>query len=328
MSDVTFVIQGMLHPNCISALPLYLMHGDVIISSWDACPGLLKDGAVNSKSRMIPHYVERFQNFYSPKVKNKVKTILRKSKSRKQIEEEKIYNYNNAYYQFDSTLAGLSQVTTKYVVKLRCDEFYTFIDPVLDKIREPSSKPKLTTSNTWFRKSEEFPWHPSDHIVAGKTDIMLNAFKKAREFCMRGGYFEDKDAKRIVGQGENFTRYKFNEPASGEKRFDTIEVANKNKIISSLNLWLGQKNYVDVAPSEDVFITIPKRKKKTIKAIVEYESPIQSPVKIGDKLGLLKIYISDELIKEIEVLSVENIKKSNIFSRLFKSLNYLVWGDV
>jgi len=254
MSDVTFVIQGMLHPNCISALPLYLMHGDVIISSWDACPGLLKDGAVNSKSRMIPHYVERFQNFYSPKVKNKVKTILRKSKSRKQIEEEKIYNYNNAYYQFDSTLAGLSQVTTKYVVKLRCDEFYTFIDPVLDKIREPSSKPKLTTSNTWFRKSEEFPWHPSDHIVAGKTDIMLNAFKKAREFCMRGGYFEDKDAKRIVGQGENFTRYKFNEPASGEKRFDTIEVAFPTPVPEQI---IGLSH---ILASSDEIVNYDKRK--------------------------------------------------------------------
>ena len=26
--------------------------------------------------------------------------------------------------------------------------------------------------------------------------------------------------------------------------------------------------------------------------------------------------------------SNEDIKRSNIFSRLFKSLNYLVWGDV
>ena len=35
-----------------------------------------------------------------------------------------------------------------------------------------------------------------------------------------------------------------------------------------------------------------------------------------------------ELKKQIDILSAEDIKKSNVFSRLFKSLNYLVWGDV
>ena len=50
-------------------------------------------------------------------------------------------------------------------------------------------------------------------------------------------------------------------------------------------------------------------------------------IKKGDKLGKLKIYVSDDLEKEIDILSNEDIKRSNIFSRLFKSLNYLVWGD-
>ena len=38
--------------------------------------------------------------------------------------------------------------------------------------------------------------------------------------------------------------------------------------------------------------------------------------------------LDDDLEKEIDILSNEDIKRSNIFSRLFKSLNYLVWGDV
>ncbi len=53
-----------------------------------------------------------------------------------------------------------------------------------------------------------------------------------------------------------------------------------------------------------------------------------APIKKGQKIGDLHIYVSDELIKKSDVLSGEDIKKANIFSRLFKSLNYLVWGDV
>ena len=81
-------------------------------------------------------------------------------------------------------------------------------------------------------------------------------------------------------------------------------------------------------PSEDFYITIPKRKKKIIKSILEYEGPVRTPINKGDKLGILKVYLSDELVKEIDILAAENVKRSNIFVRLFTSLNYLVWGDV
>ena len=114
----------------------------------------------------------------------------------------------------------------------------------------------------------------------------------------------------------------------GLKKFDTIRVVKKDEIFSNLNVWLGKKNKVGVVTSEDFYLTVPKRKRNTINAVLEYEGPIQSPIKKGEKLGVLNVYISGELKKQIDVLSVENIKKSNIFSRLFRSLNYLVWGDV
>ena len=98
--------------------------------------------------------------------------------------------------------------------------------------------------------------------------------------------------------------------------------------VTNLNVWLGKKSKVKVVPSEDIYITIPKRKKKTIKAIIEYEGPLNAPISKGDKIGLLNIYVSGDLKKQIDIFSHEEIKRANIFSRLFKSLNYLVWGDV
>jgi len=114
----------------------------------------------------------------------------------------------------------------------------------------------------------------------------------------------------------------------GLKKFDTIRIAKKDEIFANLNVWLGKKNKVDVVTAEDFYLTVPKRKRKTIKAVLEYESPIQTPIKKGEKLGQLNVYVSGELRKQIDILSAENIKRSNIFSRLFQSLNYLVWGDV
>ena len=114
----------------------------------------------------------------------------------------------------------------------------------------------------------------------------------------------------------------------GLNKFDTIRISNKDEILSSLDVWQGKKDKVDVVSSEDFYLTIPKRKKSTIKAYIEYNGPLQTPIKKGDKIAMLNIYVSGDLTKQIEVLAAEKIERSNIFARLFKSLNYLVWGDV
>ena len=89
-----------------------------------------------------------------------------------------------------------------------------------------------------------------------------------------------------------------------------------------------QENYVGAVVNEDIYLTVPKRKKSTIKAIIEYNSPIKSPIKKGEKIGLFHVYQNDELIKTIDIFAHNDVKRANIFIRLFKSLNYLVWGDV
>jgi len=114
----------------------------------------------------------------------------------------------------------------------------------------------------------------------------------------------------------------------GLRSFDSVKIAQKNEIVTSLNVWQGKKNKVEGVVAEDIYFTVPKRKKKTIKAVVEYNAPIQAPISKGDKLGILNIYVAGELKKKFDIFSNEDIKRANIFSRLFQSLNYLVWGDV
>ena len=59
-----------------------------------------------------------------------------------------------------------------------------------------------------------------------------------------------------------------------------------------------------------------------------YEGPIEAPIEKDQKLAKLRIIYDDENIGEYDLLSTKEVKKVNIFSRLMKSLNYLIWGDV
>ena len=59
-----------------------------------------------------------------------------------------------------------------------------------------------------------------------------------------------------------------------------------------------------------------------------YEGPIEAPIKKDQVLAKLKIIYDSEPLGEYDLLSLNEVKKVNIFSRLMKSLNYLIWGDV
>ena len=108
----------------------------------------------------------------------------------------------------------------------------------------------------------------------------------------------------------------------------SYEITKKNATLIELDVWLGNKKKVKTYINEDVYKTIPKARKKYIKIIVEYNGPIEAPIKQDDVLGKMKIFYKDELLKKYDVLALENIKKVNIFSRIIKSINYLIWGDV
>ena len=114
----------------------------------------------------------------------------------------------------------------------------------------------------------------------------------------------------------------------GLTSFDLIEIAKSNSPIESFDVWLGKKNTVRVYVKNDIYRTIPKARKKLLKISMLYSGPIQAPIKKNDILGKLKITYKNELIGEYDLFAFENVKKLNVFSRLLKSINFLIWGDV
>ena len=93
-------------------------------------------------------------------------------------------------------------------------------------------------------------------------------------------------------------------------------------------MWLGKENSVEVYTEDDIYKTIKKGQKKKLKVKVIYSGPIEAPIKKDQILAKLRIIYNQEQIGEYDLLSTKEVKKVNIFSRLLKSLNYLIWGDV
>ena len=95
-----------------------------------------------------------------------------------------------------------------------------------------------------------------------------------------------------------------------------------------MDVWLGKDKFVKVYAKESIYKIIKKGQKKKLKIKIEYEGPIEAPIKKDQVLAKLKIVYNQELIGEYDLLSTKKVNRINVFSKLMRSLNYLIWGDV
>lgn len=195
-----------------------------------------------------------------------------------------------------------------------------------------------------YFKETSFTWNRTggDPITQGNRNSLLyenigvdglkTGFLTVEQYSLASSIL--RNGRRITAVGSGFKTKSSRTKGSrkmllhGLSKFDTIEVAKNNVNFSSLDTWLGKKDKVDIYVKDDIYITVPKRKKKTIRAYIEYDGPIPAPIDKDVKLGVLNIFLNDELFAQHDVFSMEKIKKVNIFSRLVKSFNFFVWGDV
>ena len=157
------------------------------------------------------------------------------------------------------------------------------------------------------------------HLAVAKYSLAASIFKNNRRLISVGSGFETKSSRSK--QSSKLLIW-------GLTNFDTIQIAKENEKFESLDVWLGKKNTVDVHIKEDVYKTIKKARKKYLKGIIEYNKPILAPIKKDDIVGKFKVFYKNDFVDEYDLYASENIKKVNIFSRIVKSINYLIWGDV
>ena len=195
----------------------------------------------------------------------------------------------------------------------------------------------------WFSE-KEFTWNRTggDPITQGNRNPLL--YKNMGADGIKTGYLAveryslasslERKGRRLIAVGSGFetknqrSRQSAKLLTYGLTNFDLVEISKKDTSFTNINVWLGKDSTVKVYTKENIYKIIKKGQKKKLKAKVVYNGPVEAPIKENQVLANLKIIYDQNLIAEYDLLAVNEVKKVNIFSRLMKSLNYLIWGDV
>ena len=195
----------------------------------------------------------------------------------------------------------------------------------------------------WFSE-KEFTWDRTggDPITQGNRNPLL--YKNMGADGIKTGYLAveryslassiKRKGRRLIAVGSGFETKNLRSRESsklltyGLTNFDLVEISNSEKSFDKVDVWLGKEKNVKVYTKENIFKTIKKGQKKKLKVKMIYEGPIEAPIEKDQVIAKLKIIYNDDLLGEYDLLASNEVKKVNIFSRLMKSLNYLIWGDV
>ena len=195
-----------------------------------------------------------------------------------------------------------------------------------------------------YFKEKKFTWDRTggDPITQGNRNPLLyknlgadgikTGFLSFEKYSLASSIY--RNGRRLIAVGSGFdtknarSRESLKLLTYGLTNFDLIQIAKANEPFYNVKVWLGKEEFVQTYSSVDIYKTIKKAKKKLLKVTIEYDGPLEAPIKKDEKIATLKIVYDQEFIGEYDLLSSREIKKVNFLSRLIKSLNYLVWGDV
>ncbi|SNX55390.1 D-alanyl-D-alanine carboxypeptidase family protein [Thermoanaerobacterium sp. RBIITD] len=265
---------------------------------------LLKSVAMNSandSSVALAEYISGSEEKFVEEMNKRAKELGAKNTSFKNasgLPEEG--HYTTVY---DTALISRELVKHKGIFK--------YLEDKIDSVR--GGKFSLANTNKLLWR-----YQGADGIKTGSTSEAL--------FCLsatakRG---DSRFIAVVFGAPDSNTRFK---EASklldyGFANYETKKVAELEKTYGTVKVLKGNQNCINAVSKDDEYILLKKGESKNIKQRIELNKYVEAPIKKGMKLGTIKIYDGNNLIKTIDLFSTKDIKKSNIinnFSKIYKT---------
>ncbi len=193
-----------------------------------------------------------------------------------------------------------------------------------------------------YYKIKKFKWDRTGGapITQGNRNPIL--YKEMGGDGLKTGHLDDsgyslaatikKDERRILSviSGLSSKKERSRETVRllsyAKNRFDLLKI---NKIDDSFKIktWNLKPKKVQLALSDDVYLTIPKRQKSKIRIEIEHKDQLlKRVVKKGEAISKLNIYYEDKLVKTETLYTVTKTENENFFIRFINSISFFIWG--
>jgi D-alanyl-D-alanine carboxypeptidase (penicillin-binding protein 5/6) len=120
------------------------------------------------------------------------------------------------------------------------------------------------------------------------------------------------DAAR-VGESQKLLNYGF-------QAFDTVQLYQSDKAISTLRVWKGEAIALPVGFGVDQYVTLPRGKADKLSLTMSATEPMIAPVAKGQRVGTVKVSLEGKPVAEFALVALTDVAQAGIFGRAWDTV--------
>ncbi len=220
---------------------------------------------------------------------------------------------NDTFYLNATGLPVDGQYTTaRDVAKLACEvcrhpAYFEHASVWMDTLTHPSGRTTdLTNTNRLVRFYEG-----CDGLKTGSADIS--------KYCLAAT--AHKDGMRLIAivLGTPNSQTRFNEARSmldyGFANYKRVTVLRKGDLLGkTVPIQLGMQNEVEIAAGRGVSMLLKPGQEKLLSIEVELPEEADAPVREGDALGMVRIYLGDQAVAKLPAVAASTVEMPGLLS--------------
>ena len=112
----------------------------------------------------------------------------------------------------------------------------------------------------------------------------------------------------------------------GYREFGLYTIVKAGDVVGDVPVWLGTAATVSAVPAQSVEFTLPRSARAGLKAMVQFDAPIQAPVAVGQKIGKLVVTAPGQEPHEFDLVAKESVERLGLVARMGVKLHSLFGG--
>ena len=106
----------------------------------------------------------------------------------------------------------------------------------------------------------------------------------------------------------------------GFQAFDTVQLYQSGKPVSSLKVWKGAEREVAAGFLADRHLTLPRGRAGDLKLTLEALEPLVAPVARGQRVGVVRVALDGRTMAEFPLIALDDVGPANVFVRAWDSV--------
>lgn len=155
------------------------------------------------------------------------------------------------------------------------------------------------------------------------VDGVKTGFTDAAGYCLVASALRNNMRLISVVMGASSPNARANENQNllnyGFRFFEAHKLYSGKTSLSEARIWKGDTKNVQLGLTEDLYVTIPRRRYADLKAAITVDKKITAPVKEAAKLGTVNVTLKGEPVVDKDLIALKSVEQGNFFQRLYDS---------